>query len=76
MGIEVPNAVRSTVGLASILKNPEYTDSPRPLLVALGKDVAGGVHFANIARMPHALIAGTTGSGKSVTIQYYRLPLI
>jgi S-DNA-T family DNA segregation ATPase FtsK/SpoIIIE len=68
VGIEVPNAVRSTVGLASILKNPEYTDSPRPLLVALGKDVTGGVHFANIARMPHALIAGTTGSGKSVTI--------
>jgi S-DNA-T family DNA segregation ATPase FtsK/SpoIIIE len=68
VGIEVPNAVRSTVGLASVLKNPEYTDSPRPLLVALGKDVAGGVHFANIARMPHALIAGTTGSGKSVTI--------
>jgi len=68
VGIEVPNAVRSAVGLASILKNPEYTDSPRPLLVALGKDVAGGVHFANIARMPHALIAGTTGSGKSATI--------
>lgn len=68
VGIEVPNAVRSTVGLASILSNPEYTDSPRPLLIALGKDVAGGVHFANIARMPHALIAGTTGSGKSVTI--------
>lgn len=68
VGIEVPNAVRSVVGLASILKNPEYTDSPRPLLVALGKDVAGGVHFANIAKMPHALIAGTTGSGKSVTI--------
>ncbi len=68
VGIEVPNAVRATVGLASILKHPEYTDSPRPLLVALGKDVAGGVHFANIARMPHVLIAGTTGSGKSVTI--------
>lgn len=68
VGIEVPNAVRATVGLASILKHPEYTDSPRPLLIALGKDVAGGVHFANIARMPHALIAGTTGSGKSVTI--------
>ncbi len=68
VGIEVPNAQRSTVGLASILKNPEYTDSPKPLLIALGKDVAGGVHFANIARMPHALIAGTTGSGKSVTI--------
>lgn len=68
VGIEVPNAIRSTVGLASLLKNPEYTDSPRPLLIALGKDVTGEAHFANIARMPHALIAGTTGSGKSVTI--------
>ncbi len=76
VGIEVPNAVRSTVGLASILKNPEYTDSPRPLLVALGKDVAGGVHFANIARMPHALIAGTTGSGKSVTIHNIIISLL
>lgn len=76
VGIEVPNAVRSIVGLASILKNPEYTDSPRPLLVALGKDVAGGVHFANIARMPHALIAGTTGSGKSVTIHNIIMSLL
>ena len=76
VGIEVPNAVRSTVGLASILKNPEYTDSPRPLLIALGKDVAGGVHFANIARMPHALIAGTTGSGKSVTIHNIIISLL
>jgi len=76
VGIEVPNAVRSMVGLASILKNPEYTDSPRPLLIALGKDVAGGVHFANIARMPHALIAGTTGSGKSVTIHNIIISLL
>lgn len=76
VGIEVPNAVRSTVGLASLLKNPEYTDSPRPLLIALGKDVAGGVHFANIARMPHALIAGTTGSGKSVTIHNIVMSLL
>ncbi len=76
VGIEVPNAVRSTVGLASILQHPEYTDSPRPLLIALGKDVAGGVHFANIARMPHALIAGTTGSGKSVTIHNIIISLL
>lgn len=76
VGIEVPNAIRSTVGLASILRNPEYTDSPRPLLVALGRDVAGGVHFANIARMPHALIAGTTGSGKSVTIHNIIISLL
>jgi S-DNA-T family DNA segregation ATPase FtsK/SpoIIIE len=76
VGIEVPNVVRSTIGLASILAHPEYTDSPRPLLVALGKDVAGGVHFANVARMPHSLIAGTTGSGKSVAIHNLILSLL
>jgi S-DNA-T family DNA segregation ATPase FtsK/SpoIIIE len=76
VGIEVPNITRSTIGLASILAHPEYTDSPRPLLVALGKDVAGGVHFANVARMPHALIAGTTGSGKSVAIHNIILSLL
>jgi DNA segregation ATPase FtsK/SpoIIIE, S-DNA-T family len=68
VGIEIPNLQRATVGLASLLKTPEYTDSPHPLLVALGKDVTGHAHFANIARMPHALIAGTTGSGKSIML--------
>ena len=68
VGIEVPNQTRATVGLASLLCTPEYTDSPHPLIVALGKDVTGNVHFANVARMPHGLIAGTTGSGKSVAI--------
>ena len=68
VGIEIPNLQRATVGLASLLKTPEYTDSPHPLYVALGKDVTGHAHFANVARMPHALIAGTTGSGKSGTI--------
>ena len=68
VGIEVPNVAKSTVGLASLLASPEYTDSPKPLLVALGKDIAGNSHFGNIAKMPHVLIAGTTGSGKSVTI--------
>ena len=68
VGIEVPNQQRATVGLASLLATPEYTDSPHPLIVALGKDVTGNVHFANVARMPHGLIAGTTGSGKSVAI--------
>jgi S-DNA-T family DNA segregation ATPase FtsK/SpoIIIE len=62
VGIEVPNQTRATVGLASLLSTPEYTDSPHPLIVALGKDVTGNVHFANVARMPHGLIAGTTGS--------------
>jgi S-DNA-T family DNA segregation ATPase FtsK/SpoIIIE len=68
VGIEVPNQVRATVSLASLLSTPDYTDSPHPLIAALGKDVTGHVHFTNVARMPHGLIAGTTGAGKSVTI--------
>lgn len=76
VGIEVPNQTRATVGLASMLATPEYTDSPHPLIVALGKDVTGNVHFSNIARMPHGLIAGTTGSGKSVAIQNIIISLL
>jgi S-DNA-T family DNA segregation ATPase FtsK/SpoIIIE len=76
VGIEVPNQTRATVGLASLLATPEYTDSPHPLIAALGKDVTGNVHFANIARMPHGLIAGTTGSGKSVVIQNIIISLL
>lgn len=68
VGIEVPNISKATIGLASLLKSPEYTDSPKPLQVALGRDITGKAHFADIAKMPHGLIAGTTGSGKSVTI--------
>lgn len=68
VGIEVPNSTKATIGLSSLLAAPDYTDSPKPLLVALGKDITGNAHFANVARMPHTLIAGTTGSGKSVTI--------
>lgn len=68
VGIEVPNIEKATVGLASLVASPEYTDSANPLLVALGKDITGKAHFANVARMPHSLIAGTTGSGKSVMI--------
>lgn len=68
VGIEVPNQTRATVGLASLMATPEFTDSAHPLLAVLGKDVTGHAHFANLARMPHGLIAGTTGSGKSATI--------
>lgn len=68
VGIEVPNTTKSTVGLASLLSLPDYTDSPKPLLVALGRDISGNAMFSNLAKMPHMLIAGTTGSGKSVTI--------
>lgn len=66
VGIEVPNLVKPSIGLASLLSSPVFTDSPQPLLVALGKDITGKPNFQNIARMPHGLIAGTTGAGKSV----------
>lgn len=68
VGIEVPNSAKVTVGLGTLLESPDFADSPKPLLVALGRDIAGASLFANIAKMPHALIAGATGSGKSVTI--------
>ena len=76
VGIEVPNIAKTTIGLASLLASPEYTDSPKPLLVALGRDIMGKPHFANVAKMPHALIAGTTGSGKSVTIHAFVVSLL
>jgi len=68
VGIEVPNSAKVTVGLGTLLEAQEFTDSHKPLLVALGRDIAGGSHFGNVAKMPHMLIAGATGSGKSVTI--------
>lgn len=76
VGIEVPNITKPSIGLASLLKSPAYVDSPQPLLVALGKDITGTPTFQNIARMPHALIAGTTGSGKSVTIHNLIISLL
>ena len=68
VGIEVPNTLKSTVGLASLLSDIGYTQSDKPLLGALGRDITGKANFADIAKMPHLLIAGATGSGKSVTI--------
>jgi S-DNA-T family DNA segregation ATPase FtsK/SpoIIIE len=68
VGIEVPNSAKVTVGLGAMLDTPDFADSHKPLLVGLGRDIAGGALFANIAKMPHALIAGATGSGKSVAI--------
>jgi len=76
VGVEVPNSKKQTVGLASTLASPEFTDSPKPLLTALGKDITGQSHFADVARMPHALIAGTTGSGKSVAIHNLVISLL
>ena len=68
VGIEVPNSAKVTVGLGTMLASPEFTNSDKPLMAALGRDIAGISHFGNIAKMPHLLIAGATGSGKSVTI--------
>jgi S-DNA-T family DNA segregation ATPase FtsK/SpoIIIE len=68
VGIEIPNSVKTTVGLGTLLAQPEFQNSDKPLLASLGKGISGKSHFADIASMPHALIAGTTGSGKSVTI--------
>ncbi len=68
VGIEVPNQKKATVGLASLLSDPKFTDEKRPLVAALGRDIAGAAHFINIAKMPHLLVAGATGSGKSATI--------
>ncbi len=68
VGIEVPNTLKATIGLGSLLSEKGYTDSDKPLLAALGRDISGNSHFVNIAKMPHSLIAGATGSGKSVTI--------
>ncbi|HEU4677454.1 MAG TPA: DNA translocase FtsK 4TM domain-containing protein [Candidatus Paceibacterota bacterium] len=76
VGIEVPNRQKAMVGLASLFSSPEYTDSPKPLLVALGKNITGEAWFADIARMPHGLIAGTTGSGKSVAIHNVVISLL
>ncbi len=68
VGIEVPNTAKTTVGLATLLAVPDFQESEKPLLVSLGKDIAGQAHFSNLAKAPHMLIAGATGSGKSVTI--------
>lgn len=68
VGIEIPNKTKATVGLASLLSDPLYAQNPRPLLCAIGRNIAGKPVIKSIASMPHLLIAGTTGSGKSVTI--------
>ena len=68
VGIEVPNTQKSTIGLGSLVADPAFIESDKPLYFAIGRDIAGAAHFANLDKMPHLLIAGATGSGKSVTI--------
>ncbi len=76
VGIEIPNSTKSIVGLASLLAAREFTESPHPLLVSLGRGIAGGTHFGNLAKAPHFLIAGATGSGKSVVIHTFITSLL
>ncbi|MFA6227309.1 MAG: DNA translocase FtsK 4TM domain-containing protein [Candidatus Paceibacterota bacterium] len=68
VGIEIPNTVKSIVGLASLIGTEEFQKSEKPLMITLGKGISGKSHYANLAKMPHVLVAGSTGSGKSVTI--------
>ncbi len=68
VGVEIPNTIKTTVGLATLLSSEEYQQSEKPLLVSLGKSITGKSHFANLGKAPHMLIAGATGSGKSVAI--------
>ncbi|MHB1118341.1 MAG: DNA translocase FtsK 4TM domain-containing protein, partial [Minisyncoccota bacterium] len=68
VGIEVPNSTKTVVGLKTLFSSDEYQHSPKPLLLGLGRGVSGKLYFADLAKMPHVLIAGATGSGKSVTI--------
>ena len=76
MGLELPNPKRQVVRLQEILSSQAYTDSASPLTIALGKDISGRPIVSDLAKMPHALVAGTTGSGKSVAINAVILSLI
>lgn len=68
VGIEIPNSTKTTVGLGTLLASPEFQNSEKPLLMCLGKGISGMSYFGDLAKAPHLLIAGATGSGKSVTI--------
>ncbi len=68
VGIEVPNSTKTTVGLGSLLAAQEFVQSEHPLFISLGKSISGKTHFGNLSKMPHLLVAGATGSGKSVTV--------
>lgn len=76
VGIEIPNTTKTKVGLGSLLDNAEFKKSEKPLLTCLGKGITGQPIFNDIAKMPHMLIAGATGSGKSVTIHAILVSLL
>lgn len=76
VGIEVPNISRTTLGLGPMFADPSFAQSDKPLLIGLGRSITGNTHFADLARMPHLLVAGTTGAGKSVTIHDFIVSLL
>lgn len=76
VGIEVPNSTKSIVGLGGMLGSSEFKNSEKPLQVALGRGISGESYFANLAKMPHLLVAGATGSGKSVMIHNLLVSLL
>lgn len=76
MGLEVPNAERQLVSLKELLNSSEYLTTSSPLSLALGRDIAGEVFIANLEDMPHLLVAGTTGAGKSVQINSMILSIL
>ncbi len=76
MGVEIPNRDRNPVLLGEILRSAEYDKTGSPLTLALGKDISGAAVFADLERMPHLLVAGTTGSGKSVAVHSMLMSLL
>lgn len=76
VGIEVPNKIISTVGIKEIIDSQEFTEAKSHLTVAMGKDIAGNITVADLSKMPHLLIAGATGSGKSVCINSIIISLL
>lgn len=76
VGIEVPNKVVSMVAIREVIDSQEFGDAPSRLTVALGRDIAGNIALADLSKMPHLLIAGSTGSGKSVCINSFIVSLL
>ncbi len=76
VGIEIPNEKIATIGLTDIINSPEFHNSKSPLTVALGKDISGTIKVCDLAAMPHLLVAGSTGSGKSVCLNVILISLL